>query len=75
MVSPRLVSSSEKLGVGLGTINEPEIKFECHNKTIPLCAERLHPNYEIPGEVCVLRLFKAKHPQRQKYIVIHTVVE
>lgn len=53
------------LGAG-GTINEPEIKFECCNKTVPLCVESLQPEFEALGKVCVLRIFKVKHPQRKK---------
>ena len=44
-----------------GTINEPEIKFECHNKTIPLCTKSPQPESEMPGKVCVQKMFKAKH--------------
>lgn len=75
MVPPRLVSSLWKSVVGVETINEPEIRLDCHNKTIPLCAESLQPESEILGKVCVLRIFRAKHPQRKKKIVIHIVLE
>ena len=44
-----------------GTINEPEIKFECHNKTIPLCTKSPQPESEMLGKVCVQKMFKAKH--------------
>ena len=46
---------------GGGTINEPEIKFECHNKTIPLCTKSPQPESEMLGKVCVQKMFKAKH--------------
>lgn len=52
--------------VGAGVISEPEIKFECHNKIIPLCAESLQPESEILGKDCVLRIFKAKALQRER---------
>lgn len=52
--------------MGAGVINEPEIKFECHNKTIALCAESLQPESEILGKDCVLRIFKAKALQRER---------
>lgn len=52
--------------VGVGAINEPEIEFESPNNAVPLCAESLQPESEILGMVCVLRMFKAKHPQGQK---------
>lgn len=33
-----------------GTINEPEIKFECHNKTIPLCTKSPLAESEMLGK-------------------------
>lgn len=53
-------------GVGKAT-NEPEVKFESHTNTAPLCAESLRPESGILGTVCALRTFKAKHPQGQKH--------
>lgn len=50
-----------KISGGGGTINEPEIKFECHNKTIPLCTKSPQPESEMLGKVCVQKMFKAKH--------------
>lgn len=50
-----------------GATNEPEVKFESHTNTAPLCAESLRPESGILGTVCALRTFKAKHPQGQKH--------
>lgn len=79
MVPPRLLSSLWKSVVGVRTINEPEIKFDCHNKTVPLCAESLQPESEIRGKVCVLRFFRGSIHRGKKTtnqpIVIHIVLE